>query len=521
MALNLRDPNSYTQAELLGNGAYQDEEDGLWYRPTEDGNRERIHDLENFDLNGAREDALKKDALSQGYVEVGENTGGRAGLQDAISRSQAAKQRGFTGVDDYYARQFGPGSFEKVGDKEYYKGETTTARDPFDFGLSAADPWGDALLAGIAMVATAGVGGGVAAGLASSGVATGTAAGVIGGTVAGAGVGGMTSEMRGGSFGEGALKGALGGAAAGGVGAIAPEGINPVLLGAAKGAAAGAATGGNPLLGAAAGGATGLIGNLMPAPTTAGGGAVSSDSIKAALDDAGLSYTASGDAGVDSSVDVSAIPVPEYGGMSEIPAGALDRLAGNTQPNLFPSGGVDQGGFLMTPAPDGAINNLAGGSPPVLFPARTDNSSAPQRAPYAQQQPEQQTPSLTPEQSARMDEIGGGDDLLGAPGNGSLLPEPAKSGFFDQLGDWVDKHPRVAAAAAIAGIPTVGGFIKNAMSPSVEDQAKAIANARADAEKKVADSIRANNNLAFLSTGRLKPSGKTLTRPGLIKNAMR
>ncbi|MGE5525475.1 MAG: hypothetical protein ACM3SS_17315, partial [Rhodospirillaceae bacterium] len=177
MALNLRDPNSYTQAELLGNGAYQDEESGLWYRPGEDGGRERVQNIDDFDIGMARENAIRNDANAQGYYEVGENAGGRAGLQAAISKSAEAQKRGIKTVEDYYRYTRGGdgSSFETVGGKEYYKGDGKTSNN-FDMGLAAADPLGSLVLGSIIMLGTAGTLGPALGGLGAIGQGAGVGA---------------------------------------------------------------------------------------------------------------------------------------------------------------------------------------------------------------------------------------------------------------------------------------------------------------------------------------------------------
>ena len=115
---------------------------------------------EDFDFN-AWQDAQFNDALrNAGYVEVGQNTGGRTGLESAIARSAAAQQRGIKSVDDFYRLEHGAGMFEtdpRTG-KEYYKGTSVDQLQPFDMGLSE-DHWTGKLTLGLITAAMAAAGG--------------------------------------------------------------------------------------------------------------------------------------------------------------------------------------------------------------------------------------------------------------------------------------------------------------------------------------------------------------------------
>jgi len=126
---------------------------------------------ENFDFNAWQAEQFNNELRKAGYVEVGANTGGRSGLQSVIDRSAEAQRRGIRTVEDYYSSQNGTGQFEidpRTG-KEYYKGETTDQRNPFDFGTAEPDHWTSklalgAILAGFGAAGGAALGGGAAAG---------------------------------------------------------------------------------------------------------------------------------------------------------------------------------------------------------------------------------------------------------------------------------------------------------------------------------------------------------------------
>lgn len=229
-------------------GAYGRENDNGgfdWY--DSEGNRLRHPLGEDFDIGMERERAALDAARDAGYVEVGQNTGGRAGLQDAISRSVEARRRGITTVDDYYRALYGNGTMERnpYDGKEYYRGETTTARNPFDFGLAAPDMMGDLVKAGIMTAMTAGVAG--------PALTTAFGGGTLGAMGAGATLGGVTSGISGGDPLKGALMGGVGGALAP---ALSSVGVtNPIAQGAISGGIKSTLSGADPITGVISGAA--------------------------------------------------------------------------------------------------------------------------------------------------------------------------------------------------------------------------------------------------------------------------
>ena len=91
-------------------------------------------------------------------------------------------------------------------------------------------------------------------------------------------------------------------------------------------------------------------------------------------------------------------------------------------------------------------------------------------------------------------------------------------GWFDTATKWAKDNQLLAST----GLNVAGGLIKGAMTPSPQEQAKALADAKVESETRLADARRANNNLIGLNVSRVAPRpGARLVRPGIINNNIR
>lgn len=495
MALNLRDPNSYSEADLLGSGAYQDESGRWWTGEGED--KQRI-DTENFDLGMARENAVKNDANAQGYYEVGENAGGRTGLQDAINRSQEAQNRGIKTVEDYYRYTRGGdgSSFETVGGKEYYKGDGKTSNN-FDMGLSSPMDWTGKLTLGvIAAIATAGVGAAMSgAAEGAAGAASGSAAG--GAALDSGGLATMQGNMAANFAGGGTYLPSVGGSS------ILSDYYATSALAGGAGAAAGAA-------GAGVAQAPGemILTQSAPGAAEASGMNVGITPVEDAAFNASQAVNPEGFATQQGNMATNFA-----GNGSYVPATGGNDILTNYYANTAAgaTGGVTPASLVD------AINN--GGPVQTASPEVVNTTTNPEGFSTTQSQMGQNFVDVTTPAAPTFQ---AGEGVINPLQIGA---EAAAEGggiskFLGPLKDWAEKNQLIASV----GLGQVGGFIKGAMSPSLDEQANAAIKARVTAEKQIADAIRANNNLSFLTLGRLKPTGKTIRKagelpPGIINRA--
>ncbi|MGE5522379.1 MAG: hypothetical protein ACM3SS_01595, partial [Rhodospirillaceae bacterium] len=322
-------------------------------------------------------------------------------------------------------------------------------------------------------------------------------------------------------IGKGILLGGAAGGVGGAVGSVLPSDLNPMAAGAVKGAASSAAVGGNPLIGAAGGaagaGISDLVSSASPSANAGGdmtyaasagdaGASGMSTTVTPALPDTVASASDAIEAGVRA---MEATGAQNFNAAAQkLGYGSYTEMAGSINPDWVSGAAAlasqkeDKTGVSQ----EDLVKRIQDGESSIT-PEKTYTAEAPS--------------SVTPSDAARMEDIAGGDTVLGSPGDGGLGASPDGSGVFDGITKWAKNLSPLVAAT---GVSVAGGLIKGMMSPSQEETAKAVADAKVQAEKQLADSIRANNNLSFLTLGRLKPTGKTIRKagdlpPGIINRA--
>lgn len=103
--------------------------------------------------------------------------------------------------------------------------------------------------------------------------------------------------------------------------------------------------------------------------------------------------------------------------------------------------------------------------------------------------------------------------IAGTAGSGTS----ASGGLLDSVINWAKGNPQLASTGLAVG----AGLVRGAMSPSPQEQANAIYQAKLQAEVQAADAKRARNRMENINLERLRPTGAMLQRPGILRNVMR
>jgi hypothetical protein len=167
------------------------------------------------------------------------------------------------------------------------------------------------------------------------------------------------------------------------------------------------------------------------------------------------------------------------------------------------------GGSLANPEAAGAVADVPAYVPPTV-PVDTPTPSTP-AAPTAPA-----SPGLG---DASGQSVGEGN----APWSYNYTPVDtapvAGPGIINSALGWAKENP----ALATAGLGVAAGFVKDAFGPSLEEKAKAQADALTQSQIDVKQWIQQSGSLKGVSFARLLPTGKTLDRSkvGLVRSAMR
>ena len=107
---------------------------------------------------------------------------------------------------------------------------------------------------------------------------------------------------------------------------------------------------------------------------------------------------------------------------------------------------------------------------------------------------------------------------LGVVNTGAGLGESffGPDSIIGKVINWANNHQFLASTATNVG----AGLIKGAMAPTPEEQARAVYQAKLDAENRAKDAARERNRLGGVHLNRLRPTGATVRRPGIINNTL-